>query len=245
MKYKIVITSGGTSERIDNVRKITNSSSGKLGNIIANKLIELNNANIDKIYYICSKKAFKPNHPKVNIIEIDDTNDLKEAVENILTKEKIDYFIHAMAVSDYTVDFVTTAQKIAENIRRNPHKDLEKLITHNQDNIVENKISSNEDDLIIKLKRTPKIISLIKKISPQTHLIGFKLLDGVKKEKLIKVAASLRDTNNCDLVVANDLSDIRKKNHIAYIIDKNNNYITASGKEDIAEKLIKEMFKSA
>ena len=33
---RIVITSGGTSERIDNVRKITNSSSGKLGMVIAN-----------------------------------------------------------------------------------------------------------------------------------------------------------------------------------------------------------------
>ena len=28
---QVIITAGGTSERIDNVRKITNSSSGKLG----------------------------------------------------------------------------------------------------------------------------------------------------------------------------------------------------------------------
>ena len=33
---KIVITAGGTGEKIDNVRKITNSSSGKLGMTIAN-----------------------------------------------------------------------------------------------------------------------------------------------------------------------------------------------------------------
>ena len=37
----VVITSGGTSERIDNVRKITNSSSGKLGSVISDKLNEL------------------------------------------------------------------------------------------------------------------------------------------------------------------------------------------------------------
>ena len=53
MKNKIIITAGGTSERIDNVRKITNSSSGKLGCTIAEKLIELKNNEIDKIYYIC------------------------------------------------------------------------------------------------------------------------------------------------------------------------------------------------
>ena len=33
---KIVITAGGTSEKIDNVRKITNSSSGKTGIELAN-----------------------------------------------------------------------------------------------------------------------------------------------------------------------------------------------------------------
>ena len=43
MKYNVVITSGGTSEKIDNVRKITNSSSGKLGMTIANHLLQENN----------------------------------------------------------------------------------------------------------------------------------------------------------------------------------------------------------
>ena len=36
----VVITSGGTSEPIDRVRKITNSSTGRLGANIANKLIQ-------------------------------------------------------------------------------------------------------------------------------------------------------------------------------------------------------------
>ena len=47
--YKIVITAGGTSEKIDNVRKITNSSSGKLGSVIATKLLELQDDKIEKI----------------------------------------------------------------------------------------------------------------------------------------------------------------------------------------------------
>ena len=36
---KFIITAGGTSEKIDNVRKITNSSSGKLGMTIANHIL--------------------------------------------------------------------------------------------------------------------------------------------------------------------------------------------------------------
>ena len=93
MRKKIIITAGGTSERIDNVRKITNSSSGKLGALIASKLIELNDSNIEKIYYICSKNAIKPTNSKIEIIEIVDTNDLKVVVEKLLTTEKIDYFV--------------------------------------------------------------------------------------------------------------------------------------------------------
>ena len=50
--YKIIITAGGTSEKIDNVRKITNSSSGKLGSVIATKLLELPDDKIEKIYYV-------------------------------------------------------------------------------------------------------------------------------------------------------------------------------------------------
>ena len=55
---KIIITAGGTSERIDNVRKITNSSSGRLGMTIANYLLEENNDLM--IYYVCSKNSLRP-----------------------------------------------------------------------------------------------------------------------------------------------------------------------------------------
>lgn len=241
MKYKIIITAGGTSERIDNVRKITNSSSGKLGCAIANKLIELYEEKIDKIYYICSKNSVKPNYEKIEIVEIFDTQDLEVAVRNLLIDNKIDYFIHSMAVSDYTVDYVTTAESLALNINNNPNKNVLDLICSNKDNLTDSKISSNQDNLIIKLKKTPKIISLIKDISPNTYLVGFKLLDNVSEEYLINTALKLKDKNNCNLVVANDLKNIRKGNHKAFIIKTFDNYIIAAGKEDIAEKLIGEM----
>lgn len=241
MKSKIIITAGGTSERIDNVRKITNSSSGKLGLEIANKLLELKREAIECIYYLAPKTAFRPNDELVKYVEIVDTNDLKENVERLLRNEKIDYFIHSMAVSDYTVDFVTTARAIVESIKANKDKDMYEVIVGREMAIKDTKISSYEDDLMIKLKRTPKIISLIKDISPSTYLVGFKLLDNVAKEELIDVATKLKVKNKCDLVVANDLANIRKGNHLAYIIgDKVE--LEASGKEDIALKLVWEMF---
>ena len=231
---KIIITSGGISEKIDNVRKITNSSSGKLGMLIANHLLEENDDIF--IYYICSYKTLRPVDDRVKILEVNGTLNLKEKIENILTKEKIDYFIHSMAVSDYMTDYVTTIDKIKKSIRENNNIDE---AFKNIEIIKGNKISSYEDNLVIVLKPTPKIISIIKDLSPKTYLVGFKLLDGVSKEELIEVAKKLRDKNKCDLVVANDLENIRNGEHIGYIIDKNNNIEEAYGKEDIAKKLVR------
>ena len=233
---KIVITAGGTSEKIDNVRKITNSSSGKLGMTIANHLLKENDDLI--IYYVCSKNSLRPLDKRIKVIEIDDTISLKNKIENLLLNEKIDYFIHSMAVSDYMTDYVTTIERIKASIKNTSN--LEEAFS-NIEIINGNKISSYEDNLVIVLKQTPKIISIIKDLSPQTYLVGFKLLDGVSKEELISVAKKLRDKNKCDLVVANDLATIRNGEHIAYIIDKNNEIDESHGKDDIAKKLVRRM----
>ena len=229
---KVVITAGGTSERIDNVRKITNSSSGKLGLAIVKHLLEQD----IEIYYVCSKTAVRPLDERVNVIEIEGTADLKETVEYLLTNYKIDCFIHSMAVSDYTTDYVTTIDRIKESIIKSDSVDD---VFKNVSVIGGTKISSYEDNLVIVLKPTPKIISLIKDLSPETYLVGFKLLDGVSKEELIKVASKLRDKNRCDLVVANDLETIRKNDHTAYIIDREDKVEEAHSKDDIAKKLVR------
>ena len=232
-KLNVVITAGGTSEPIDKVRKITNSGTGRLGKIIAEKLLENENINI---YYICSKKALRPSNERVSIIEIETVNELKKEVETLLTNTKIDYFIHSMAVSDYYVDYVTTSNILANELNISPN--LEETIINPQNKLDNtSKISSNEENLIVMLKKAPKVIELIKKLSPETKLIGFKLLENVTKEELLKVAINLKDKNNCDYVVANDLKNITKDTHEAFIIDKNNNYKQVFTKLEIAQKI--------
>lgn len=158
---KIIITSGGTSEKIDNVRKITNSSSGKLGMTIANYLLK--EFNDITIYYLCSKNSLNPSDNRAKIIEIDGTMDLKNTVENLLLTEHIDYFIHSMAVSDYMTDYITTIEKIKNSFRKSTNLDE---VFSNIETINGNKISSYENNLVVVLKPTPKIISLVKNLSP-------------------------------------------------------------------------------
>lgn len=230
---KIIITAGGTSEKIDNVRKITNSSTGKLGMLIAEQFLQETKDTL--IYYICSKHSLRPENERIKIIEINSTLDLKNTIEHLLVSEQIYCVINSMAVSDYTTDYVSTIDRIKQSLKKNDN--IEKAF-NKIDKIKSNKISSNEDNLVIFLKPTPKIISVIKDLSPSTLLVGFKLLDGVTTQELINVAKNLRDKNNCDLVVANDLTSIRKGNHVGFIIDKKNNVSEASGKENIAKMLV-------
>jgi len=236
----IVITAGGTSEKIDSVRKITNSSSGKLGKIIAETFLK-SDLEINTIFYICTQKSLKPSSSKVKIILVESANDLLKEVTKILTTYSTNLFIHSMAVSDYSVDYVTTASLLYKGLNKalqNEHS-FENFINSNTYVLNrEEKISSQEENIIIKLKPTPKIISYIKKISPKTRLIGFKLLNSVSKETLIDVGYELLQKNSCDVVIANDLSQISKIKHKAFFIDKHKKITEANTKLEIANMLV-------
>ena len=245
---KIIITAGGTSENIDTVRKITNMSSGKLGKTIAEEFIN-RNEKIEKIYYICTKHSEKPTHEKIEIIMVTDTNSLYFKVKEILAQEKIDYFIHSMAVSDYTVDYVCSAKMLASEIVNNctdlSIESIENTIINNKAiSPTNSKLPSTESDLIIKLKPTIKVITELKKLDPNIFLVGFKLLTNVSEAELENAALKLLSKNQCDLVVANDFAKIRDEIHPAFIISGAGNKIYALTKKEIAEKLTKVLFEN-
>ena len=118
---KIVITAGGTSERIDDVRTITNSSTGSLGFAIGTAFAA--EEKIETIYYLHGKRAVWPDDEKVVPIEIGGVMDLEDNLTKVLTENKIDAVIHAMAVSDYMVHQVTTLVgfKLLSGV---PHEEL-------------------------------------------------------------------------------------------------------------------------
>jgi phosphopantothenate-cysteine ligase len=214
MRINVIITAGGTEEKIDEVRRITNMSTGKLGCMIAEKL---NSENIN-IFYICNKHSLKPKQSNVKIIETTNVDSVKNAINEVLKNDHIHYFIHSMAVSDYTVEGVYDENMI-------------KLDTSS-------KMKSNNDIVYLKLVRTPKILDLIKKIQPNLKLISFKLLVDVDDNKLYNAAINQLYRSNSDYVIANDLSDIRGGNHRAMIIDSKN-VVFVNSKQEIAEYISK------
>lgn len=255
---KIIITAGGTSEPIDNVRKITNSSTGKLGSLICNEL--LNKDSDSTIYYIHSKNAILPEYNnRIKFIPIETTKDLENTIKNLLSTEKFDIFIHSMAVSDYTTNAIFSIENLIETILENKdyYNDVnnyslsEKTTTlieklKSEYNLLNNnKISSNHKNLLISLKPTNKIISMIKEYNPHIFLVGFKLLDNVLENDLFDVGFNLLRKNKCNLVLANDLSLIRNNNHTGLIIYPEKKYDKIIGKDNIASSLVNIIYKRA
>ena len=255
MKKNIIITSGPTNERIDSVMKITNMSTGALGSIVADEILREHDSELGKLFYISPKLAYKPKTEsgKLEIVTIDSTLELLEALKKLLTTIDIDTVVHSAAVGDYYGEYTITGEMLAREIAQKVHKkdlsveELNQLvlrIIENPASLTDNmgKISSYEKNLMVKLGLTPKVIGHIKEYSPDTKLIGFKLLDGVPKEELVDVASKLLVKNDADYIVANDLSQIGNGMHPALIINREGIFTECSTKKEIAKVLSKTIF---
>ena len=249
----IVITAGGTVESIDEVRKITNMSTGKLASLICTEIIQHHNLEDDfTIHYIMSTKAIKPEMAteKIIVYPVTNTRSVIDVIDKIFQQYKIHYFIHAMAVSDFTVSYTAQidalAGELATAIRNGIGSNLEekvKGILENPKSILEKgqKISSQKD-ILVGLKRTQKIISLIKQYDKDVFLVGFKLLDHVSTDHLVEVAAKLGKDNLCSLVLANDMKDINENSHKAILLEQGKIKASFSTKEEISKGLVHAMF---
>ena len=250
MGKKIIITAGPTNEKIDAVMKITNMSTGALGNIVAETFLEDKYDEIETIFYISTKMSYKPriNTEKVQFITIESTQDLLEALNKILTHNKIDIIIHSSAVGDYSGKYVIRAEELVDEIwtKIQEASDKDSITKTSIMNIFENprsicnndtKISSYEPHLMTMLQLTPKVISQITKLDPNVTLVGFKLLEGVSKEELFQVANKLREKNQADFIVANDLSKIGNGKHWAMILNEKGIVSECTTKKEIAKNL--------
>ncbi|HFU4122846.1 TPA: phosphopantothenate--cysteine ligase [Streptococcus suis] len=220
---KILITSGGTSEAIDRVRSITNHATGHLGKIVAETFLKAGH----QVTLVTTKTAVKPSPTSGLVIhEITNVDSLKTCLEELVPQHQV--LIHSMAVSDYTPVYMTGLEE-AEQAEH-----LSDLLTRSN---TETKISSKDDYQVLFLKKTPKVISLVKDWNPAIQLIGFKLLVDVSKDQLFAVARQSLDKNKADYIVANDLSEIGPNYHHAYLVSKDD-AVLAKTKEEIAELIL-------
>jgi phosphopantothenoylcysteine decarboxylase/phosphopantothenate--cysteine ligase len=133
--------------------------------------------------------------------------ELKNKLAKELAANRYDVVIHSAAVSDYR-----------------PGKK------------VKGKIKSDLKECKLKLIRTPKLIDLIKKISPSAFLVGFKFEMDPSKGNLIRSAERLLNQAQLDCVVANTT---KENKYQAYIVGRNKVSSLIRNKKELTRRLIK------
>lgn len=172
---RVVITCGPSYEPIDQVRRITNHSTGKLG-------IQLANLLTSEHWEVCCCKGVGATHPEPLLLGVEripfTTNDhLRERLEAIPDREEVVAVFHAAALSDYRV-------------RRGGAG-------------LPTKLESRAGNITLQLEPVPKLIGELRRLFPRSRLVGWKYeLEGTQADMLIKGRLQL-DENASDVCVLN------------------------------------------
>jgi len=190
-KLNVVISAGGTVEKIDQVRVVTNISTGKLGAKIANLFLSHGHT----VTYVAPSSAVQPQGNDFNRIIVTNTQSVVEATRMLVPKA--DVVIHSMAVSDFTFNI----------------EEATKLSSDSSDAFIEH-ISKT-------ITKTPKVISYFRTWNPSAILVGFKFTVGKTPKELMEIAKKLMVNNNLDMVLANDKTQMQEAGaHVATLIMK-------------------------
>ncbi len=154
-----------------------------------------------------------PRHPLLKIFHFKFFDELYKLMRREISSKRYDIVFHSAAVSDFKVK-----------------------------KIFPGKISSQKKEILIKLVPTVKIIDKIKKWDKNIFLVKFKLYFNLKRKELIERGYKNLVSSCADLLVVNDLKDIKENSHKAFIIDKKKSVIFCRTKKEIAKKLIDKIY---
>lgn len=237
--FRVLITGGGCVEKIDNVRAITNFSSGKTALLIARVLKALNPA--AAVTYLMSERAVQPKvagafcKPKTaaqaetsgktktagaaaldSVKKFSSCADLQKLLRAELSANKYDLLFHAAAVSDYSV------QSLAVDGKEFKPGKIAKI--------------SGADEVLVRLKKNPKLLeqipALAKKKNKRAVVVGFKLTSNASEtEREAAVQKLFAAKNPPDFVISNDLSEITPKSHPCVLWRKGSAAASGAGKK--------------
>lgn len=222
---KLLITSGGTKIPIDTVRHIANMSSGTFGSKIAYEALRAGHQ-VDFFHAKGSKTPFLIHE---NLAEIDyQFNNGRAGFDALIERMhavKQDTEKYKPVYKETTYDSFSTYLLGLEKLVKTTNPDVIILAAavsdYGVDNFVDGKIRSKDSDMCIRLKLLPKVISKVKTWAPNAYLVGFKLLVNSTESELVENAMKSIETNGCDMVVANDLRDIKNSAHQVFIVKPN------------------------
>jgi phosphopantothenoylcysteine synthetase/decarboxylase len=170
----VVITGGPSSEPIDQVRLITNRSTGELGVILAEAFWRRGH---QVTLFLGRLSQFR--HPRASYF--DRNEDLQRMLWEIKESKSVNVVLHAAALADFQVTAVRAGD----------------------DAVGQKKIGSEHQMLSLHLTPKPKVIAELRTYFPNAFVVGWKLeLEG-SRDDLIREATRQLEKNRTDACVIN------------------------------------------
>jgi len=149
----------------------------------------------------------------IKVIHVTTGQDMLSAILTLIQTTHFDAFFAVAAICDFTIPI--------------PEK---------------TKISSRED-LVLHLKPVPKITQAVRKVNPDLFIIAFKAEYSSNSEYLIQAAQQKLNSENLNLVIANDLSSTEtgfgsETNEVYVVSSQETIHIPLRSKDLIAQRLL-------
>ncbi len=156
-----IVTAGPTYESLDDVRRLTNFSTGRLGTELANYLAVRGHV----VFLLIGELATHAGPRQVQRVEhFSSTADLRAKLKTLSAK-KVDAIFHCAAVNDFA---------FGKFWLRSPSGELTPFKQSK-------KISTREGTLLVELVPTPKIIAELRGWFPRGKIVGWKFeADGTR-----------------------------------------------------------------
>lgn len=211
----VLITSGGTLEKWDNVRGHTNLSKGIMGCYLAEEALK-QGANV---IYMHGYFAKLPHHAQqMTLVSFEGIEDLGAKLKKAVQQDAVDIVIMAAAGSDWLVD---------------------KVFDQAGNEMTEQGKMPSDEPPIIHFKKAPKILAQIKIWQPNVTLVGFKLEATTEVAELVARATKRMQSSQASFMVANSAKSLYGEHEPHWIINAAGEVVKANGKEQAAEALFR------
>lgn len=178
-----IVTAGPTYEPLDDVRRLTNFSTGRLGSELAAFLCARGHT---ARLLLGEQATYHPEPGSARVERFTTTEDLRVRLQRLAAESRVGAVFHAAAVSDF---------KFGTVWQRTPAGGLVEVKA--------GKVSSRLDSLLVELVAAPKIIADLRGWFPQARLVGWKYeVDDGRASVLGKAQRQLAE-NGMDACVTN------------------------------------------
>ena len=178
-----IVTAGPTFEPLDDVRRLTNFSTGRLGTDLAKFLTSHGH----KVTLLIGELATYPGERRAHAVKtFSSTENLRARLKSFSGK-KVDAIFHAAAVSDFTFGKLFKHDDAGKLKPLRPSK----------------KISTRNGGLLVELVPTLKIIAELRGWFPKTKIVGWKYEANGKRANAVWLAKIQIASCGTDFCVAN------------------------------------------